>query len=58
MWCTYDARNNDICCVILVADYLGVYGDVIRVKIMFNKKDNALIQFNDPTQAQMGTFSA
>lgn len=29
----------------------GVYGDVIRVKIMFNKKDNALIQFADPAQA-------
>ncbi|ESN98966.1 hypothetical protein HELRODRAFT_162439 [Helobdella robusta] len=30
----------------------GVYGDVIKVKIMFNKKDTALIQFNDPMQAQ------
>lgn len=30
----------------------GVYGDVIRVKIMFNKKDTALIQFNDAIQAQ------
>jgi len=30
----------------------GVYGDVIRVKIMFNKKDNALIQFSDSSQAQ------
>ncbi|ELU04990.1 hypothetical protein CAPTEDRAFT_200421 [Capitella teleta] len=29
----------------------GVYGDVIRVKIMFNKKDNALIQFADAAQA-------
>ncbi|VDL61124.1 unnamed protein product [Hymenolepis diminuta] len=28
----------------------GVYGDVMRVKIMFNKKDTALIQFNDPQQ--------
>ena len=34
--------------------FLGVYGDVIRVKIMFNKKDNALVQFNDATQAQTG----
>lgn len=32
----------------------GVYGDVIRVKIMFNKKDTALIQFNDAIQAQTG----
>ncbi len=35
---------------------LGVYGDVIRVKIMFNKKDTALIQFADPTQAQIGNL--
>lgn len=33
----------------------GVYGDVIRVKIMFNKKDKALIQFADGKQAQLGT---
>ncbi|KAF4083469.1 hypothetical protein AMELA_G00141700 [Ameiurus melas] len=31
----------------------GVYGDVIRVKIMFNKKENALIQMSDGTQAQL-----
>ncbi|XP_036381826.1 polypyrimidine tract-binding protein 3-like isoform X1 [Megalops cyprinoides] len=31
----------------------GVYGDVHRVKIMFNKKDNALIQMADATQAQL-----
>jgi hnRNP-L/PTB/hephaestus splicing factor len=30
----------------------GVYGDVHRVKIMFNKKDNALVQFADHNQAQ------
>ncbi|XP_076462710.1 polypyrimidine tract-binding protein 2-like isoform X3 [Babylonia areolata] len=29
----------------------GVYGDVHRVKILFNKKDNALIQMADPHQA-------
>ncbi|KAL7054078.1 hypothetical protein AAHC03_026573 [Spirometra sp. Aus1] len=29
----------------------GVYGDVVRVKIMFNKKDTALIQFTDSQQA-------
>ncbi|KAH8864090.1 Polypyrimidine tract-binding protein 1 [Schistosoma japonicum] len=32
----------------------GVYGDVTRVKIMFNKKDTALIQFTDPHQALTG----
>ncbi|CAD5126291.1 DgyrCDS14445 [Dimorphilus gyrociliatus] len=30
----------------------GVYGDVIRVKVLFNKKDNALVQYNDPSGAQ------
>jgi polypyrimidine tract-binding protein 1 len=29
----------------------GVYGDVHRVKILFNKKDSALIQFAAPQQA-------
>uniref|UniRef100_A0A4W5P6Y2 Polypyrimidine tract-binding protein 1 n=1 Tax=Hucho hucho TaxID=62062 RepID=A0A4W5P6Y2_9TELE len=31
----------------------GVYGDVMRVKILFNKKENALIQMSDGTQAQI-----
>uniref|UniRef100_A0A914H8N2 RRM domain-containing protein n=1 Tax=Globodera rostochiensis TaxID=31243 RepID=A0A914H8N2_GLORO len=31
----------------------GVYGDVIRVKILFNKKNNALIQYADVQQAQL-----
>uniref|UniRef100_A0A8C7SDE4 Polypyrimidine tract-binding protein 1 n=1 Tax=Oncorhynchus mykiss TaxID=8022 RepID=A0A8C7SDE4_ONCMY len=31
----------------------GVYGDVMRVKILFNKKENALIQMSDGTQAQL-----
>lgn len=30
----------------------GVYGDVIRVKILYNKRDQAMIQFNSPQQAQ------
>ena len=29
---------------------LGVYGDVIRVKILYNKRDSALIQFKEPQQ--------
>lgn len=29
----------------------GHYGDVLRVKILFNKKDTALIQFTETTQA-------
>lgn len=32
----------------------GVYGDVMRVKILFNKKENALVQMSDGTQAQLG----
>lgn len=32
----------------------GVYGDVMRVKILYNKKDNALIQYSEPQQAQLG----
>lgn len=34
----------------------GVYGDVLRVKILYNKKDNALIQYSEPQQAQLGIF--
>jgi len=30
----------------------GVYGDVKRVKIMYNKRDVGLVQFFDPTQAR------
>ncbi|XP_010211048.1 PREDICTED: polypyrimidine tract-binding protein 3 [Tinamus guttatus] len=31
----------------------GVYGDVYRVKIMFNKKESALVQMADASQAQL-----
>ncbi|XP_034534223.1 polypyrimidine tract-binding protein 3-like isoform X2 [Notolabrus celidotus] len=31
----------------------GVYGDVQRVKILFNKKESALVQMSDGTQAQL-----
>uniref|UniRef100_A0A8C6KDV1 Polypyrimidine tract binding protein 3 n=1 Tax=Nothobranchius furzeri TaxID=105023 RepID=A0A8C6KDV1_NOTFU len=31
----------------------GVYGDVQRVKILFNKNENALVQMSDATQAQL-----
>uniref|UniRef100_A0A8B9GAH8 Polypyrimidine tract binding protein 3 n=1 Tax=Amazona collaria TaxID=241587 RepID=A0A8B9GAH8_9PSIT len=31
----------------------GMYGDVYRVKIMFKKKSNALVQMADATQAQL-----
>lgn len=35
----------------------GVYGDVMRVKIMYNKKDTALIQFADSQQSLKGNSS-
>lgn len=31
----------------------GVFGDVVRVKVLFNKKDKALVQFRDAAQAQL-----
>ncbi|OXB63748.1 hypothetical protein ASZ78_005202 [Callipepla squamata] len=31
----------------------GAYGDVLRVKIMFKNKENALVQMADSTQAQL-----
>lgn len=35
---------------------LGVYGDVQRVKILYNKKDSALIQMAEPQQAYTGKY--
>lgn len=32
----------------------GVYGDVQRVKILYNKKDSALVQMAEPAQANIG----
>ena len=31
-----------------------MYGDVSRVKVMYNKRDTALIQFTEASQAQLG----
>jgi len=31
-----------------------VYGDVLRVKILYNKKDGALVQMAEPHQAHLG----
>uniref|UniRef100_A0A8C7GVK4 Polypyrimidine tract binding protein 1a n=1 Tax=Oncorhynchus kisutch TaxID=8019 RepID=A0A8C7GVK4_ONCKI len=42
-----------LCCVLTCVCSPGVYGDVMRVKILFNKKDNALVQMADGTQAQL-----
>lgn len=35
---------------------LGVYGDVVRVKILYNKRDSALIQFKEPQHTQTGEY--
>ena len=34
----------------------GVYGDVVRVKILYNKRDSALIQFKEPQQIHTGIY--
>lgn len=36
----------------IIFTLFGVYGDVIRVKILYTKRDTALIQFRDHDQAQ------
>jgi len=43
--------EEDVCCDDLFILF-GHYGDVQRIKILFNKKDTALIQFSDSSQAQ------
>ena len=43
--------------ILFVYLFLGVYGDVHRVKILFNKKDSALIQFAVPQQAAVGKLN-
>ncbi len=35
-------------------DCTGVYGDVVRVKILYNKRDSALVQFKEPQHSQTG----
>ena len=50
-------RDDEMMCLMIFGFYLyiaGVYGDVHRVKILFNKKDTALIQMAEPHQAQLG----
>ena len=37
---------------------IGVYGDVVRVKILYNKRDSALVQFKEPQQIHTGTSVA
>lgn len=60
---SYQPQQNN--CVLLVSNLdperikcyhlfilFGVYGNVVRVKILYNKKDNALLQMSDNQQAQ------
>ena len=35
----------------------GVYGDVLRVKIMYNKRDTALVQYTSPEQVVYSVYS-
>lgn len=43
--------NEDFCSTEALFTLFGVYGDVLRVKILFNKKDSALINFSNVQQA-------
>lgn len=47
-------RLGDQAAQTLSLGFKGVYGDVQRVKILFNKKENALVQMADGSQAQLG----
>jgi len=46
--------NAVIVCYTVLCVSLGCYGDVLRVKILYNKKDSALIQFAESFQAHSG----
>ncbi|XP_039266692.1 polypyrimidine tract-binding protein 3-like isoform X2 [Styela clava] len=45
--------NQDMVTPQVLFILFGVYGDCIRVKILYQKKDSALVQMNDGTQAQL-----
>jgi len=44
--------DTERCSPDILFTLFGVYGDVIRVKILYNKKDTALIQMANPQQAE------
>uniref|UniRef100_A0A3B4FZJ4 Polypyrimidine tract binding protein 3 n=1 Tax=Pundamilia nyererei TaxID=303518 RepID=A0A3B4FZJ4_9CICH len=55
---TFHQHTGELCfcadsLTVLFHVFSGVYGDVQRVKILFNKKENALVQMSDATQAQL-----
>jgi len=35
----------------------GVYGNVLRIKILFNKKDSALVEYTEPDMADHGSVN-
>mmetsp|Transcript_12618 Transcript_12618/g.18089 ORF Transcript_12618/g.18089 Transcript_12618/m.18089 type:complete len:316 (+) Transcript_12618:88-1035(+) len=43
--------NADLITADILFTLFGIYGDVMRVKILFNKRDTAMLQFNTPQQA-------
>uniref|UniRef100_A0A8V5H802 Polypyrimidine tract-binding protein 1 n=1 Tax=Melopsittacus undulatus TaxID=13146 RepID=A0A8V5H802_MELUD len=46
--------NPEVSGILLLSSLIeGVYGDVQRVKILFKKKENALVQMTDGNQAQL-----
>uniref|UniRef100_A0A7N8YH78 Polypyrimidine tract binding protein 2a n=1 Tax=Mastacembelus armatus TaxID=205130 RepID=A0A7N8YH78_9TELE len=47
------AGSNGVLLVSNLNEEVRVYGDVQRVKILYNKKDSALIQMSDANQAQL-----
>jgi len=43
--------------MIFTVIHTGVYGNVLRVKILFNKKDSALVEYSDPQHAFNGSIT-
>jgi len=41
----------------MLFNLFGVYGDVVRVKILFNKRDTAMVQYTNSQQAQTAVRS-
>ena len=48
-------RGNECNALCVIRLFTGSYGNIMRVKILFNKKDTALVQYSDPMMAQNGT---
>lgn len=53
-WLSFAIVINFFLFVLYSPSKTGVYGDVQRVKILYNKKDSALIQVAEPHQAYLG----